>query len=231
MSTYLQLTAQLRQLATDSGTGPTAVTGNTGELARFVAWIADYYTELQNEKDDWLWLRKSFTVNTVVGTGEYAYISCTDTATSAAIARFSNWYKNSFTAYLSSGGVGGEYELKWMDWDAFKRKYRFGALTNGVPRHVSMEPTREFALGPKPSAVYVVSGDYKSGPQVLAADADEPEMPAEFHKLIVYGALLKYGFHRAAPEALQLAQTSGASLRFALERNQLPPIRAGVSLA
>ena len=231
MSTYLQLSTQLRQLATDAGTGPTTVTGQTGELARFVTFISDYYVELQAERDDWLWLRKSFTVNTVAGTGEYAYTSCTDTATSAAIARFSSWYKRSFKAYLSSGGVGGEYDLVWMDWDDFKRKYRFGTLTNGVPRHVSMDPTMKFALGPKPDAVYVVSGDFNKGPQVLAADADEPEMPSRFHKLVAYGALMKYGLHRVAPEAIQLAQIEGARLRFALERDQLPPITTGGSLA
>lgn len=231
MSTYLQLCSQLRQSATDSGTGPTAVTGNTGELARFVTWIADYYTELQQEREDWLFLRKSFTVNTVSGTGEYAYTSCTDTATSLAIARFSGWYERTFKAYLSSDGVGSESPLRWMEWEDFRRVYRYGTQTNGQPIHVSRDPTLKFTLGPKPNAVYVVSGDYNKGPQILAADADEPEMPSRFHKLIVYGALIKYGFHRVAPEAIQLAQIEGSRLRAALELDQLPPMTYGDSLA
>ena len=59
MSTYLQLCQKLRQECEVGGTGPSAVTGQTGELARLVTWIADAYTELQQEYD-WLWLRSEF---------------------------------------------------------------------------------------------------------------------------------------------------------------------------
>jgi len=117
MSTYLQLCALLRQNAIDSGTGPATVLAQSGELARFVQWIADAWTELQNEKDEWFWMRKSFTVNTVADDSDYAYTSCTDTVSLAAISRFSFWYKKSFKCYLQSAGVGAEYPLIWVEWE------------------------------------------------------------------------------------------------------------------
>lgn len=233
MSTYLQLCSYLRQECTDSGTGPSTVTGQSGELARYVKWIADAWTELQQEHDDWVWMRRGFTVNTVADDGEYAYTDCTDTTDSAAISRFARWYKGRYDwkCYLQSSGVAGEYFLTWLDWEEFKKKYRFGTQTSGRPIHVSMDPSRKFVLGPKPSAVYVVSGDYQMGPQTLSADANTPEMPDRFHSLIVYLAMIKYGFNSVAPEVLHRASIEGGRLHAALVRDQRPPITARGSLA
>lgn len=178
-------------------------------------------------------MRRSFTVNTVADDGEYAYTDCTDTTTGSAIARFARWYKGSYDwkCYLQSAGVGGEYFLHWLDWEEFKKKYRFGSQTSGQPIHVSMDPSQKFVLGPKPSAVYVVSGDFQLGPQILAADGDTPEMPSRFHSLIVYRAMIKYGFNSVAPEALQRASAEGAKLEGSLELDQLPRFRRGEPMA
>ncbi len=233
MSTYLQLCQKLRQETSDSGTGPSAVTGNTGELNRIVGWVADAYTELQQDREDWLWMRKSFTVPTVASTGSYAYnaTSLVDTVSAVAITRFARWYPLAFKAYLQSDGVGSEYPLIWLEWERFRRIYRYGTQTDGQPAHVSVDPTQAFVLGPKPSAVYVVSGDYQIGPQTLAANGDTPEMPSRFHYLIVYEAMSKYGGNRVAPEAMLRAVSEGGRLRAGLERDQLPAITFGQSLA
>lgn len=231
MTTYLQGVQDLRQETTDSGTGPSAVIGQTGELARLCKWYKDAWTELQQEKDNWVWMRKSFTVNTVSGTGEYAYSSCTDTVSAVAISRFAHWYKHDFKCYLSSAGVGGEYRLIWTPWEDFKRTYRFGTQTDAPPRFVSVDPTQQIVLGPKPDAVYVLSGDYQIGPQILAADGDTPEMPSRFHNLIMFEAMIKYGGSRVAPEAMQRAVNEGSRLRNALGRDQLPQISTGRSIA
>ena len=224
MSTYLQLCEYLRQETTDSGTGPSAVTGQTGELARFVKWIADAWTELQQDREDWRWMRKSFTVPTVASTEGYAYdaTSLVDTVSSAAVTRWARWYEDCFKCYLQSTGVSGEYQLIWMDWEPFRRRYHYGSQTDGQPIHVSINPAGKFTLGPKPSAVYVVGGDYQIGPQILAANGDTPEMPTRFHNLIVYEAMSKYGGNRVAPDAMLRALTEGGRLRNALELDQLP---------
>lgn len=233
MSTYLALCQKLRQQTVDAGTGPGSVLSNTGELARFVQWIADAWSELQQDREGWLWMRKSFTCPTVASTGDYAYdaTGLVDTISAAAITRFSHWYKYKFTAYLASDGVAGEYPLRFQEWDTFKRFYRFGAQTDAQPLCVSIDPTMRFCLGPKPDAVYTISGDYQIGPQILAADSDTPEMPSRFHDLIMYEAMSKYGGHRVAPEAMLRAVSEGGRLRSALEMSQLPPITFGEPLA
>lgn len=226
MSTYLALAQKLRQECSDNGTGPSTVVSQTGEARRWVDWVADYWTELQNEQETWRWMRKSFTVPTVSGTGTYAYnaTSLVDTVSNAAVTRWAKWYFETFTCYLQSVGVGTERELVWLDWDTFRREYRVGTQTDSTPIHVSQDPTGSFVLGPKPNAVFVISGDYQIGPQTLAADADVPEMPTRFHHLLVYGAMIKYGGFRIATEAMVRAKTEGTRLKRALERDQLPEV-------
>ena len=230
MSTYLQLCSQLRQECEVGGTGPSAVLSQTGVLARLVTWIADEYTELQQEKD-WKWLHKYFTVSATSGDGVYVYTDCTDTVTSAAIDRFSKWHKYEFSCYLSSAGVGAEYPLIWTEWEDFRLRYRIGTQTNSSPRHVSVDNNLNIVLGPIPDDTYVVSGGYQRGPQILAADGDEPEMPSRFHKLIIYDAMTRYGSNSIAQELLVRAASEASRLRFALMRDQLPSIRAGDSAA
>lgn len=224
MSSFLTLCQELRQETSDSGTGPTTVVSQTGELGRYVKWIRDYWTELQNEQDTWRWMRKSFTVNTVAADGAYAYTDCTDTVSLAVISRWARWYQDSFKCYLSASGVGAERYLDWVDWDTFRRRYRYGTQTDSHPVHVSQDPTGSFVLGPKPDAVYVVSGDYQIGPQTLSADADVPELPTRFHSLLVFGGMIKYGGNRVAPEVMVRAGVEGTKLKRALERDQLPEL-------
>lgn len=231
MSNYLQLCQDLRRECSISGTGPTATTGQVGEYLRVINWTKNAYLEIQQEHDDFRFMRKSFTVSAVSGDGAYAFGDCTDTVSLAAISRFSRWHKDSFKAYLTSAGVGAEYALRWLPWEQFRGIYRYGTQTNSVPCHVSEDPTQAFVLGPKPDATYSVSGDYQIGPQTLAADADTPEMPARFHQLIVYNAMIRYGFHQVAPEAIQHAQLMGGRLHSALVRDQRPQISLGSPLA
>lgn len=221
----------MRQETTDSGVGPSTVVGQTGQLGRFVAWIVRGWTDLQTARDDWLWMRKSFTLTTTASDGVYSYSDCIDTVTLLAIARWARWYKRSFKCYLQADGVGSEYPLIWMEWEDFRRTYRYGAQTDGPPVHVSQDPAQNLVLGPVPDDVYVVSGDYQRSPQILAVDADVPECPARFHDLIVYEAMSKYGANRVAPDVLLRAAHEGGVLRNALERDQLPPMGFGEPLA
>ena len=238
MSTFLQLAADLRQEATDSGSGPLTVLSQFGELGRFVKWITNAYAELQQTREDWLWMRRNFTVDTVAGTDSYAYTDCTDSTTATAIARFARWYEGYdttgfpyFSAYLTATGVGDQQPLLSIDWDTFRRLYKFGTQTNARPAHVAVGPDLKFYLGPKPDAVYTVGGTFQLGPQILAADGDEPEMPSRFHNLICYEAMSKYGGSRVAPEAMLRAAGEGGRLRSALELDQLPKMGYGEPLA
>lgn len=225
---FLQIVQAIRRETVDSGSGPSTVVGQSGEANRMVNWCADAYSELQVDRD-WLWLQREFTVNTVAGTDAYAYTDCTDTTDATTISRFSKWFdgydKNEFPyfkSYLTSSGVGSEFYLYPLSWDQFRNLYKFGNQNNSQPVHFSVAPNRKFYIGPKPNDIYTISGTYQMSPQILALDADVPEMPSQYHQLVKYEAMSKYGGSRIAPEAMVRAVSEGGILRSALEREQLP---------
>lgn len=226
--TYLSICQDTRRECRVAGTGPSTVVSQTGRLGDIVAWVAQAYTEIQKLKH-WNWLRSTFTVNTVANDDTYAYTDCTDSRLSATISRFAKWWlKNgdepNVTIYLTSAGVGGENYLTPIDWVDFRERYKRGTQTPGQPIHVTIDPQNNLVLGPKPDAVYTINGEYQMSPQTLSADADVPEMPAQFHSLIMWRAVQKYGSSNNAAEVFQRGGYEGDREMRALERDQLPDV-------
>lgn len=238
MSTFLQLTRKLRQeceIAAASNNIPAAVTGQTGQLKRVVDWTASAWDDIQRRHTNWRWMRRGFTLPTVAGTASYAYTSATDTDASAAISRFGHWWahdlEDPFRCYLTSGGVSGEYRLSYMPWEGFKWIYGIGTQNQGKPAYVSVDHLNKLHIGPKPDAIYTISGDFQRSAQTLAADGDEPEMPSQFHDLIVYWAMEKYGANSIAQEIFARGRMEANRLMRALEANQLPALELAPPLA
>ena len=202
----------------------------SGNQLDVVQWVANAWTELQCRREDWRWMRSSFTVNTVSGTDTYAYGSCTDTLTSSAITRFGRWLPFDtdglpvFKSYLTSSGVGTETFLGYLSWGQFRSVYKTGTQTNQQPVYFSIDPNNNLVLAPKPNGIYTITGDYQRASQSMTADADIPEMPSRFHQLIVYQAMSKYAGSLVAPEVNFRAMSEGRILMRALEKDQLPKI-------
>lgn len=239
MSTYLEL---VNDLARESGIGGSAsavsaVTGQSGQALRFVEWIARSYKDIQNRHDNWGWLRSTFTVDTTAGDDTYAGTDCTDSRLSTAITRFKKWWKYdecgapAMKRYLTSGGVSGEVWLIYLPWGHFRSIYKFGTQNNGAPVHFTIDPQNNLVLGPKPDAIYTVTGEYQMSAQVLAANSDTPEVHEDYHDLIYWYALEKYGKFSASPEAVAQAQRESARLMRQLEKKELPAIALGAPLA
>ena len=237
MSTYLQICADLRREASISGTGPAAVTNQTGQYLDVINWVKQAWMDIQGRHTNWRWLRSTFSINTVADDDTYAGTDCTDTIAAAVITRFSHWWPRdedggpNVKAYLSASGVAVEGWLTFLPWSTFRGVYRIGTQTSGPPVHYTIDPQNNLVLGPKPNAVYVVSGEYQKSGQVLAANADLPEMPAQFHDLIWCEALRSYAYKQAAPESLTRAIARGNKLMRQLETNQLPEWGTGGPLA
>lgn len=236
---FLQITQALRResRSTAAGSsGPTTVVSQTGVFKDLVDWCAEAYNNIQRSSPDWRWLRSRFTLQTVASDDTYAYGDATDVATSSAITRFSRWIifdaygDSNVTCYLTASGVAAEQYLTYLDWASFRALYKFGAQTDGVPVHFTVTPANELMVGPAPSAVYTIKGEYQKSNQTLAVDADEPEMPDDYHMLVVWDALQSYASSAVAPELWTKAEKNAAPLRSALHRNQAPQLSFGGAL-
>lgn len=220
----LALVQALHREAKQAGNVPSTVVGATGRAADLVQWIIEAYNDIQRDLDgQWKWLRREFYVDTVADTQSYAYGSVTDTDAAAAITRFKRWdidENDPPYIYLVSAGLGNQNELAVYDWIEFRHQYIRGSQTAATPGAISVSHDDKLYLGPKPDAIYRVSGYYWRGLQTLADDTDTPEMPSDFHMLIVYRAMVKYAYNVIAQELLGRAQGEGAGLYDGLVENQ-----------
>ena len=68
--------------------------------------------------------------------------------------------------------------------------------------------------------MYRVTGNYWKSNQILADDDDIPEMPADYHFMIVYRAIVKYAYNNVSHAILARAEAEGVPLYDALSLNQ-----------
>ena len=220
----LALVQSLHQEAKLPGSAPAAVTGQTGRAADLVRWAIEAWNDIQRDKDGrWKWMRSDFTLDTVADTQSYTFANCTDVGDAVAISRFRAWdadFENQPFIYLVADGRASERELPVEPWTEFRNLYVRASHTSAPPSQLSVDYADKLFLGPTPDLVYRITGQYWKSNQILAEDTDVPEMPADYHMLIVYRALVKYGYNVVAQEILARAQTEGTPLYDSLIENQ-----------
>jgi len=220
MSTFLQLCQRLRQEVGVSGTGPSAVTSQTGELARIVSWVAEADEEVLRLHDNWRFMRASFSLNTVADDGAYAAADCI-----TPITDLRKWDEHSFKIYLSATGVSDETQLTYIDYQDWYDVYNVGSQTSSRPQYFTIDDDKSILLAPKPNAVYRVTGKYFRSVDTLAANSDEPLYPAEFHMIAVYLGMMKYGRYTGAAEVYADGERLYKKMLRQMERTQLPRVR------
>lgn len=241
MATYLKICQNVARECgisggADASPNPTAVTGQIGELNRVVNWVADAYIEIQNA-EYYRWLRKKFTVNTVSGTATYAFGVVTDVDDAAFITRFDRWRfndrRNPPKLFLTSSGVGSQIFLSYTAWDNFEYLYETGSLQDQTsqPVHITVNSKDEIQLGIKPNDIYTLTGSYHKSAQILAVNGDIPEMPTQYHNLIMYQAMIYYGYFDVAPEIIARGKEGFNLIRNQLKRNQADEFRVGAPMA
>lgn len=199
----------------------TTVQGATGELLRFTTWVNQAWQDLQNEHDgNWNWMRDEFSFNTVAQQAEYPYASAP-----LSLTNFGSWDKDTFRIYSTS--IGSEMYLEHLEYRYFRDQFLIGSLRTSYsyPSRFTISPSQSIILGLPPNDTsYVISGQYQTSPSALSADTDTPEMPARFHMIIVWLALIRGGWYENAPEMLALGTKEYKKLTAALVKNQLPAV-------
>lgn len=217
MSTFLELCKRLRQEVGGAGTGPTAVSSQTGELGRIVSWITTADEDVQRLHNDWRFMVGSFTLPTVAADNSYAPADCSPTVTNLR-----DWKRDSIKIYLTS--TADETKLARLDYQEWYDQYNLGSQTNQRPRHYAVGNDLSLKLGQTPDVVYQISGEYHKSVTTMTADANTPVYPSEFHILPVYLGMMMYGRYTGANEIYQDGEIRYKRMIKQMERTQLPEI-------
>jgi hypothetical protein len=220
---FLALSQRLRQEAGISGTGPTTVVSQTGEMQRVVDWVLSAYEEIQNAHTTWRFLRNSFSFSTVASQQEY-------TPVQAGISDMASWVNDTVSLYSS---VADEQFLDYVPWDFFKTNYWIGShrTTTGRPSVVTVTPANSLSLWQLPDAVYTCRGEYYKTPGTMAVDADTTNIPTRFQMAIVWKGLMYYGAYAAADEKYTHGKNEYTRLLRKMELDQLEDFAYGEPLA
>lgn len=233
MSNYLQLVQRLRQECVEQGSN-SSVVGAVGEWRRYADWIAQAWVDIQEHREDWQWMRKTVTFNTIAQQQTY-------TPAGINIADIAEWRNESFRAYLTSAGVNNETQLGYQAYSSFRDLYQIGSRRNAFarPTVITVAPDKSLMLGLTPNDIYTVVGEYYKKPVIFSLDADIPDFDSRWHLLIVYKAMMSYGAQPKDMETTtlkkcELVYTRGAKLYAdmlrKLETSMLPDIELNGAL-
>lgn len=223
--TFLQLCQLTREKCGISGSGPAAVTAQTGEMLRIVNWVNEAWVDLQRRSKSWWWMRADFSFETVAG--QQAYL-----ASAAGITDLSAWHMDTLRCYRTADGVGDEQFLVEWEYQTLRNTYQYGLQTNGRPVVATIRPRdRAMLLGSIPDAVYTIRGEYQRAARPFLVGTDVPSIPEEFQMIIVYGAMIKYAYYENAPEVMADGRSNYNMILDQLMENQLDDVTLGEPLA
>jgi hypothetical protein len=225
---FLQL---CQATALDSGTVAgvpnfTSVEGATGRVAQVVGWVRDAYIDIQNERGDWRWMHKRFTAALTIGENRYsaATLGVPDLRRWLGDIPALGWSPLSLYEVGKKEQEGALHQIEYMSW---VERYARGQHDANKPTEWAVSPQNELLVGPTPDKAYLIAGEYRAKPQVLQLDGDVPEMPEDYHRLIIAEAIRLMARSDEAFNVLAEKAQMYDRLRQPLVNDQTPDIDFG----
>ena len=198
-----------------SGAGPSTVINQTGVTNRMIRYVEREWRRIQGLHDSWLFMRNQVSVAMTIGQREY------DPAVDWLIADFDLPYTDTLKY---SDNTGSLRFIEWQDWT--RGNYDLAATVQiGKPGAFTWSPQQTIIFDRQPEAAYQIQLEYNRAPQSLAVDGDVPIIPARFHDLIVYAAVIRFAKFDKDKELEQTATTDYEEWLSKLEASQLPPLQ------
>lgn len=212
--TFIELVRAVRSRVGMQGTGPASIAGAVGAEVDLVNVVSDAYSDIQNSRENWLWLRDQVSFSTQLGVETYT----PTTIFLSGSNRLNRWINTSL--YFVDGTVNKKI-FNYLPYDNFV--YLFAnESTTSKPNTFTIRPQDDALIFNSPNGAYTVTIDYWKKPQVLTTDNSIPEMPPQFHLVIVYEAIAKYCAAVSSPELYDKYAYDHTKLYGALQRRFLP---------
>lgn len=198
---YLQLCQRLVRETGIADSGPSSVSGQTGDMKRVVDWVNDSWVKIQSLRKNWYWMWAQNTLNLAEGSS---------TLTPAlAFERID---------FLRADGA----LLQEIDYDDFARAYP--TLPSNRPSAYCILPNGTIQFNAVANKAYSVTYDYFKSPTYFVNGTDTPAIPERYRMLIVWDSLRQYAQFDDAPELERKAVLNWDDMLADLERDQLPAI-------
>lgn len=211
---FLELCQTVRQEVGVSGTGPSTVANQEGQLKVIIDFVAEADYQIQMLWQDWDFLWSQFTSTLSAGTSAPALQKPTNLGMWDIRSFFLNYTSNDYT-HLTA--------LPYIDW---RSDYRQGVATNATPTYVVIQPDNNIIVEPPPDTSYTISADYWKTPTKLSANTDNSSIPSQFHRVITARAKTMWAEREEAPEILLASSAEYQDVLDKLESHSLPNQRA-----
>lgn len=101
-------------------------------------------------------------------------------------------YQSVYLGYVDSTPAEYMDSLDFVEWNLWNNYYEADVGNLSKPAQITETPDRLTDLYPSPEKQYRIYFNYERGPQILVSATDVPDMPEEFHEIIMWGAVKHY---------------------------------------
>lgn len=189
----------------------TAVTGQTGMLARVVEWIAKADYKICSLHPDWdfMWAEGEQTLSE--GGSPYTVTS--------GLHRYDR------KSFWIDSGTDDAAPLRCVDYREYQRTVKHLNTDNDYPDYVVIAPDRDLIVYPDTDATNAgkkISFDYWKVATALAADGDYSVIPEPYQEIIIWRAKMYHAAMRHDNGAYEEAQAEFTRMLFELEAEYWP---------
>lgn len=217
MANFLAL---VQELVTELGIGganqgatvPSEVVNLTGQLWNAQNWIKKANNNINILHTDWQYMSVEYAETLTIGSK--AVPEHSGTATVKMWDRRSFWIERETTAAS---------QLSWVPWEEFRSRVLPGpaAVSNSKPSLITQKRDGSLLLNVPCNEEYAITAEFYKRPTLLGIDGDLPDMPDDFHRVIICEAAIKYGNKEAAMEVINGMEAEYGYLIEKLEGDQL----------
>ena len=212
--TYLELCrAFVQELGIAGGTGPSNVTGQSGELANVTQWIADADLSVLNEWTDWKFLWTP-------GPAGQQLITSADTITT--ITDLGTEIETGLVLSVANKG----YRPEWIPYEEFRLAFKTNTkVTLARPTHWTVRPDGVIELSHRAASPIPWTMEYFKKPSRMSANTSLSPIPTHLDRIILSRAALMYGGREDAPEVVVSMGAEHDDLLEKLESQYLAGLR------
>ena len=225
MATFVQLVERLRVEAALPIPTITTLVGANDEVQRLANWVSDANADIERMDREWKWMRAQALAPITAGGGmRYTPAQCGITTGGHRRWRRQQPPLGGQQGYtvraFEASNPANEWRVHELERDVFTQRFLVGQHQTGSPQYWAEADNGDLLIGPTPDRNYTVRADYVRAVQTLAADAETPGMPADFHSAVMWYALFTYAVDDASPEQITRARLHYNRLESALLRDQ-----------